>query len=65
MTNLQRQRIRAGITQQELSERTGVSIRTIQSLERGQSNINKTAVITVIKIADVLKCSIYDVIEAE
>lgn len=65
MTKLQKMRKRAGLTQAELARECNVSIKTIQALEIGQNDINKTAVITVIRMAEALGCTIYDIIEAE
>lgn len=65
MTKLKQIREERGITQRELSEKSGVNLRTIQNLEQGYKNINHASVSKVIKIAIALHCSIMDILEAE
>lgn len=64
MTNLKKYRERAGITQAELSLRTGVSLRTLQDYEQGSKPINKAAAITVYRIAKALGVNIEDLLES-
>lgn len=59
---LKRLRAYAGLTQKKLSEESGVALRMIQLYEQGQNDINKASAETVMKIADVLNCSINDVL---
>ena len=65
MTNLQKIRKAAGLSQSQLSKAAGVSVRTIQALESGARDINKLAVITAVQIARVLGCRIEDILEVE
>jgi transcriptional regulator with XRE-family HTH domain len=65
MTNLQKLRKAAGLSQSQLARAAGVPVRTLQELEAGRKNINKSAVITVLRLADVLGCNIRDILEAE
>lgn len=65
MSNLKRIREAAGITQKELSDRSGVSIRIIQYYEQGYKDINKAQGITLYKIADAIGCSIGQLLELE
>ncbi|MET7684674.1 helix-turn-helix domain-containing protein [Streptomyces sp. NPDC005423] len=51
-TVLRRQRVRAGMTQQELEERSGVSVSTIRRLETGKGD--NPRITTVQKLADAL-----------
>jgi transcriptional regulator with XRE-family HTH domain len=51
-----------GMTQAELSEKSGVSIRVIQAFERGARDINKAQVVTVLELAEALECDIYEII---
>lgn len=53
---LKRQRKSAGLTQQELAERSGVKLRMIQAYEQNYQDISKAEVWTVLKMARVLKC---------
>lgn len=62
-TNLKRIRTTYGCTQSELSERSGVSLRSIQMYEQRNKNINKASVDTMYRLAKVLGCTIEDLIE--
>lgn len=57
---LKRLRKYAGLTQSELSEKSGVSLRMIQLYEQGQNEISKAQAMTVIKLADALGCNVED-----
>lgn len=48
----------AGLTQKQLSESSGVPLRMIQLYEQGQNDLCKAKAETVLKLADVLKCSV-------
>lgn len=62
-TNLKRIRTIYGCTQAELSERSGVSLRSIQMYEQRNKNINKASADTVYSLAKVLGCTIEDLME--
>jgi DNA-binding XRE family transcriptional regulator len=62
-SKLKQIRENAGLTQRELAEITGVSIRQIQLFEQGQRDINKTQVLNVAKLARGLGCSMEDLLE--
>ena len=62
-TNLKRIRTTYGCTQAELSERSGVSLRSIQMYEQRNKNINKASADTVYSLAKVLGCTIEDLME--
>ena len=62
-TRLQKRRKDAGLTQKELAERSRVKLRTIQQYEMRAKNINKAAVETLLQLAQVLYCSIEDLLE--
>ena len=55
-TNLKRIRNNANMSQSELADYSGVSIRQIQLFEQRQRDINKTSAITVVKLAKALGC---------
>lgn len=60
-TRIAQRRLRAGLNQQDLAERTGFSVPTIQRLERGitfNPGIRQLAL-----IAEALGCSIDDLVE--
>lgn len=65
MTRLQEARKGKGLSQSQLAMAAGVPVRTLQELEAGRKNINKSAVITVLRLADVLGCHIRDILEVE
>lgn len=62
-TNLKRIRTAYGITQAELAERSGVSLRSIQMYEQRNKNINKANADTMYHISKVLGCTMEDLIE--
>lgn len=62
-TNLKRIRTTYGFTQAELSERSGVSLRSIQMYEQRNKNINKASADTMYSLARVLGCTMEDLIE--
>ena len=64
-TNLKLQRQTAGFSQKELSEISGVPLRTIQQYEQGQKNINSAKAETVLKLAKALECSVEDLMEID
>jgi transcriptional regulator with XRE-family HTH domain len=53
------------MTQKELSEKSGVSIRMIQHYEQGVKDIKKAAAETVSKLAEVLGCDTDDIINED
>lgn len=63
VTKLQLMRKRNGYSQRELSEKTGVNIRTLQQYEIGAKDINKAAAGTVFVLARVLNCNMEDLLE--
>lgn len=65
MTNLKNNRIAYGLTQKELSERSGVNVRIIQHYEQGFKDINKAQAMTVYKLAEALGCNVKDILEFE
>jgi transcriptional regulator with XRE-family HTH domain len=62
-TKLKQVRSAKGITQKELADKTGVSIRTLQHYEQGSKDLTTAAAITVWKIAQALNCNIEDLID--
>lgn len=63
MTQLQDRRKAVGMSQSELAKAAQVSIRTLQALEVGARNIDKVSVLTALKLARALGCSIEDILE--
>lgn len=62
-TRLQHRRKNCGITQRELSEKSGVNLRTIQQYERRSRDINKAAGATLRALSIALSCRIEDLLE--
>ena len=60
---LQIRRKCCALTQRELSERSGVNLRTIQQYERRSKDINKAAGATLRTLAQTLSCQVEDLLE--
>ena len=62
-TRLMRQRELCSLTQEELAERSGISLRSIQMYEQRRKDLGKAAVSTVLALARTLGCRIEDLLE--
>lgn len=62
INNLAYYRKLSGISQQKLSELSGVSKRTIEKYEQGENDINNARVTIVFKLAKALSCNIEDIL---
>ena len=62
---LQIRRKCCALTQRELSEKSGVNLRTIQQYERRSKDINKAAGVTLRALARTLSCQVEDLLEYE
>ena len=62
-TNLKRIRTMYGLTQAELADRSGVSLRSIQMYEQRNKNINKASADTVYRLAKILGCTMEELLE--
>lgn len=60
--NLREMRIKAGQTQQELADKTGMKQTFIQKLEKQQANFTAA---TLIKCARILNCSLSDLLDVD
>lgn len=58
---LKKVRRQCGLTQEELSERSGVSLNTIRAYERKAKDIRKAQVDIVVHLSDGLQCRIEDI----
>lgn len=65
MSNLKETRIVKGISQSKLAELSGVNVRMIQHYEQGVKNINKAEAMTVYKLAEALRCNVWELLEFE
>lgn len=55
-------RLKAGLSQSELAKAANISCRTIQCYEIDQRDISKMQLIKAIKLSEVLKCNVKDLI---
>lgn len=55
-------RIKKGLTQAELAEQTGLSIRLIQKYEQNAQDLNRVYAITIYKLAMALDCKFEDLL---
>ena len=62
-TNLKRIRMMAGLSQSELAQLSGVSLRQIQLFEQRQRDINKTQAVNLVRLAGALGCRMEALIE--
>ena len=62
-TNLKLFRQKAGLSQRELGELSGVPVRTIQQYEQRQKNINKAQAEYLVMLARVLCCTVEELLE--
>nr|DAJ51137.1 MAG TPA: helix-turn-helix domain protein [Caudoviricetes sp.] len=63
MTNLQRLRLAAGLSQSQLASKSGVNVRMIQQYECKDRNINKAQFDTVCKLSSALSIRAEDLRE--
>lgn len=63
MNNLKFLRIKKGMTRKELSEKSGINIRTIEGYEQGKRDIEMAYIDTILSLSIVLDCKISDLIE--
>ena len=63
VTRLQTFRKRVHFSQQELAERSGVNLRTLQQYEVRRKDINRAAANKLVALADILLCSPADLLE--
>lgn len=62
-SRLKQNRKRCGLTQEELSELSDVSLNTIRAYERKAKDISKAQIGTILKLAKALKCDMTDLID--
>lgn len=65
MSKLKEARERAELTQKELSERSGVNLRTIQDYEQGRKSINKAQGLSLYRLANALNVTIEELLELQ
>lgn len=62
---LKEMRMEKSLTQEQLSKRSGISVRTIQAYECGLRRIDGATLETLCRFAIALDCRIRDIIEGE
>ena len=62
---LKEMRMEKSLTQEQLSKRSGISVRTIQAYECGLRRIDGATLETLCRFAIVLDCRIRDIIDDE
>ena len=62
-TNLKLLRNKAGLSQRELADLSGISVRTLQQYEQRQKNINHAKAETLVILAKVLYCGVEELME--
>lgn len=63
ISRLKQIRISRKFTQKQLEELSGVSIKSIAAYEQTPKKINKASLETVVKLANILDCSLEDLYE--
>ena len=56
-------RIKRGLSQAKLSEKSGVNLRSLQNYEQGHRKIETANLFTICRLAQALECSISDIID--
>lgn len=64
-TKLKRLRVKRGLSQNDLANISGVSLRTLQKFENDPSRIDSTKLLTHCKLCEALNCKIGDIVENE
>lgn len=64
-SKLKRIRVASGMTQSELSELSGINIKSIASYEQSPEKINHASVESVYILSDCLNCTIEDLVEKD
>ena len=63
ISKLKLMRIKAGMKQSELAEKSGIPLKSIGNYEQLKRNINHAQAINVYKLASALNCPIEDLLE--
>ncbi len=62
-SNLKKIRVSSGMTQSELSELSGINIKSIAAYEQSPEKINKASAESIYNISDCLGCDMEDLME--
>lgn len=64
-SKLKMARIQRGISQQELSDRTGIPVKTIGNLEQLRRDINHCRVDIIFRLSEALVCDMVDLLDLD
>lgn len=63
-TKLKSVRVASGMSQEELANRTGLNVRTLQHYEQGSKDFDSARIDTILKVCITLNCTLSDIIES-
>lgn len=63
MNNLKHYREKAGLSQSQLAERAGISVRTLQDYEQNRKPLEGARAITVLTLSRIVGCTVEDLID--
>lgn len=64
-TSLQKVRLKKGLSQKKLAEKSGVSVRTIECYEQRSRPIDGARLETLCELSKALGCKIVDILESQ
>ena len=64
-SKLRKMRLAAGLKQKEVSQLTGINVKTICQYEMDPVKINKASIESLAKISDAIGCDIMDIVETK
>ena len=64
-SKLKKMRLASGLKQKEVSQLTGINVKTICQYEQDPAKINKASIETIAKISDAIGCDMMDIIETK
>lgn len=62
-TKLKAMRVKAGLTQRQVVESTGINAQTYSQYEQGAKSFDNARLITILAVCTILECKLEDVIE--
>lgn len=64
-TKIKELRLKAGLTQKELAEKSGMDIKVLMAYESGKRNLDNAKLETILNLCIALQCRLEDIIEDE
>lgn len=65
MTKLKEMRMKAGLSQSQLSDLTGIKLGTLRHYEQGSKNFDHARIDTILKVCLMLNCKFNEIVESE